>query len=110
MASISQKTKNLMRIERKANPPIEDVLKRMEYRSMIIAKPHGSHEAKLRDRYIEEENTKFNASKLYEQYQEAGITWAACVQAAKTHYIEHLHNKWSPRLKAVREEEKTNSK
>lgn len=104
---LNKKIKNLMRSERKAKSPVVDVLKRMEYRSLVTAKPRGAKEIKLAERYIEEDNTRYNAAKLFEQYQEAGITWASCVQAVKTNYVEQLHNKWSPRLKAIREEEKS---
>lgn len=108
--SISRRTYNMMRRERRANPELADVLKRMEHRQGIISSPKGKKEHELRDRYLDEDYAKQAAEKLFLQYKEIDITWAACVQAIKTNFAEQLHSKWGPRLKAYREEQKAKKK
>lgn len=108
--NVSRKVHNMMRRHRRANPTLEDVLKRMEYREGVITSPKGKKEHELRDRYLDENYTNQAAEKLFIQYKEVNITWAACVQAAKTNFAEQLHSKWGPRLKAHREEQKNNKK
>jgi len=108
--NVSRKIHNMLRRERRADPALEDVLKRMEYRDMIISSPKGKKQHELRDRYLDENYVNQSAEKLFEQYKEIGITWAACVQAIKTNFAEQLHSKWGPRLKAHREEMKEKKK
>ena len=104
--NVSRRTYNMMRRERRVNPALVDVLKRMEHRRGIISSPKGKKENELRDRYLDEDYVKQAAEKLFVQYKEINITWAACVQAIKTNFAEQLHSKWGPRLKAYREEQK----
>ncbi len=108
--NVSRRTYNMMRREHRANPALEDVLKRMEHRQGIISNPKGKKEHELRDRYLDEDYTNQAAKKLFEQYKVIDITWAACVQAIKTNFAEQLHSKWGPRLKAYREEIKDKKK
>ena len=95
-----------MRADRRANPAIEDVLKRMAHKDGVIDKPRGAKGKALRERYLNEEYVEANAAKIYEQYQVIGITWAACVQAVKTNFVEQLHMKWGPKLKVHKEANK----
>ncbi|KKN24771.1 hypothetical protein LCGC14_0891560 [marine sediment metagenome] len=104
--NVSRRTYNMMRREHRANPALADVLKRMEHRQGIIFSPKGKKEHELRERYLDENYVKQAAEKLFVQYKEINITWAACVQAIKTNFAEQLHSKWGPRLKAHREEQK----
>lgn len=108
--SVSRKVHNMMRREHRINPALKDVLIRMEHRQGIILNPRGKKEHELRDRYLDEDYTNRAAEKLFEQYKEIGITWAACVQAIKTNFAEQLHSKWGPRLKTYREEQKAKKK
>jgi len=108
--NVSRRTYNMMRREKRTNPKLVDVLKRMEHREGIIFNPKGKKENELRDRYLDEDYVKRSAEKLFIQYEEIGITWAACVQAIKTNFAEQLHSKWGPRLKAHREAEKEKKK
>ena len=108
--NVSRKIYNMMRRHRRANPELVDILKRMKYRDGIIFSPKGKKEHELRDRYLDEDYTKQASEKLFIQYKEIGITWAACVQAIKTNFAEQLHSKWGPRLKAYREEMKEKEK
>jgi hypothetical protein len=100
--NLARKTRNMLRRDRRENPAVEDVMRSYAVKQEIIAKPRGDKQRELRERYIAEEDTHYQALKLFEQYKEAGIKWAACIQAIKTNFVEHLHNKWSPRLKAVK--------
>lgn len=108
--SVSRITTNMLRRERRVNPALVDVLKRMEYREGVIYSPKGKKEHELRDRYLDEDYTNRAASKLFDDYKVIGITWAACVQAIKTNFAEQLHSKWGPRLKAHKEAEKAKKK
>jgi len=108
--NVSRRTYNMMRRERRANPELADVLRRMEHRQMIISNPKGKKEHELRDRYLDEDYVRQAAEKLFIQYKEIEITWAACVQAIKTNFAEQLHSKWGPKLKAHREAEKEKKK
>lgn len=108
--NLSRRTYNILRRERRANPALIDFLKRMEHRQGVISSPKGKKGHELRDRYLDEDYTKQAAEKLFMQYKEIGITWAACVQAIKTNFAEQLHSKWGPRLKVYREEMKEKEK
>ena len=64
--NVSRKLCNAIRRDRRANPPVEDVLKQRKHRQGIIGKPRGKKEQELRDRYIEEERVSVKAWKLME--------------------------------------------
>lgn len=100
--NVSAKIRNALRRDRRARPNVDDMIRSWSARQEIISKPRGEKQRELRERYIAQEDVQYQAHKLYDQYRDAGITWAACVQAVKTNFVEYLHNKWSPRIKAVR--------
>ncbi len=104
--NVARKVRNAMKVARRLNPPMEDVIKRMDFRNEVINKPRGPKQRELQDRYVEEDRIEHQAGKLMEQYREVGLPRSAAVQAVKTNYIEQLHGKWGPRLKAFRESAK----
>lgn len=104
--NVSKKTRNLGKAERRANRPVEDVLKRLATREEIINKPRGQKQKELQERYIQQDVIEVQAFKLFSHYKDVGFTWAAAVQSAKTNYSERVHDKWGPRLKALRDSEK----
>ena len=108
--SVSRKLCNAIRRDRRAHPPVEDILKRMEARQEIIAKPRGSKQKELREKYIEEERIELQAFKVLEQYHDVGLPRGAAIQAVKTNYIEQLHAKWGPILRKFRDSAKNNNK
>lgn len=92
--NVSRKTLIDMRKDRKAKRPVEDVLAKLRHRDEVMRRGTAKQVEKLEKAiYVED-----RATELYTQYQEVGITWAACVQAVKTDYISQLHQKWAPVL------------
>lgn len=108
--NISRKILNAMKSDRRTNPSVEDVMKRYKYRQEIINKPRNSKQKGLRERYLEEDRVDLQAHKLMDQYRDVGLSKAGAVHAVKTNFIEQLHSKWSPRLKAFRDANKGKSK
>ncbi len=104
--NVSRKTINAMAADRRANPRIQDTLKSMAARREIIRSPRSAHQKVLADRYSEEDRVEFQAWKLIDQYRDVGLERATAFQAVKTNYVEHLHTKWSPILKAHHESAK----
>lgn len=104
--NISRKICNDIRRRRRADPLIEDILKRYFHRKEIIDKPRGKKQHELRDRYIEEERLSLQAFKLTDQYREVGLSKAEAMQAVKTNYTERLHAKWSPIIQRFRDSRK----
>ena len=74
--SVSRKTIKLARREKRANPPLMQILHRQA----------GETPEK---RAIREK-----AEGLYREYASKGATWAACVQAVKTNWISQFKNKY----------------
>ena len=108
--NVARKTVNMMRRERRANPRMEDVLKRMAYREAIINRPRGDKEKELSKRYDAEDKILLQAEELMDHYRDVGLPRSAAIQAAKTNFSEQLHAKWGPRLRKFRDAEKTGQK
>lgn len=104
--NVSRKIVNLMRSERRKNPPIEDLIKKREARQLIISKPRTAKQKELRERYLEEERIEHQSYLLIDQYKDVGLSRGEAIHAVKTHFVDQLHAKWGPRLKALREAEK----
>lgn len=107
--NVGRKLLNDMARERRAHPAIEDIQKRAAHRSFIMAR-HEKSLQPLRERYENEEMVNTRANQLFYQYRAADVTWGACVQAVKTDWVPQFHSVWSPRLKAIREEEQARSR
>lgn len=104
--NVSRQSRLDLAADHRANPSLKDMLKRLAYREEIIRHPRSAHDKVLADRYLEEDRVELQAWKLIDQYREVGLTKASAVHAVKTNYVEHLHSKWSPILKAHQEEKK----
>jgi hypothetical protein len=98
--NVNQKTLNAMRRDRGFD--LHAWAARFEYRNFVMTH-NDPKSAQLRERYAREEAIEYQAWLFFEQYKDAGITWGACVHAATTNWGTQLHEKWGPRLKAVRE-------
>lgn len=108
--NVARKTVNLIRQERRANPPIEDMFKRRNHRQGIIDKPRGKKEQELRDRYLDEDRVSLQAFKLMDQYRDVHLLKSTAIQAVMTNFTEQLHAKWGPRLKNFRDSKKSGRK
>ena len=96
--NVSRKTLIELRAERKKVFNLRSWKARNDHRNFILSRHEPSY-SKLRKRYEYEEFVSGRATDLFEQYKNAGITWAACVHAVKTDWVPKLHIKWGPRLK-----------
>lgn len=109
--NVSRKLCNAARRDRRAGPNLEAKRQsELAKRGVIERKGGGEETKKLRERYEKELLTDATASRLYEQYRDAGATWGACVQAAKTDWVSSFHVKWAPMLKSVRSSEQKKHK
>lgn len=103
--SVSRKITGAVRAERRANPPVADLIKRWEYRQGIIARDKDPRVAELRKRYLEEDRINARATELYEQFKSAGASFDACVFAVKTDWVSQFINKWGDKRRAAKEAE-----
>lgn len=53
------------------------------------------------------EGIEARARELYEQFKDAGVTWAAAVQAVKTDWVAQFVVKWSAKMSALKSTETT---
>lgn len=104
--NVAKKTLNVMNSDRRTHPSVKDMMIRWNHRQEIINKPRSTKQKELRERYLEEDRVDLQAHKLMDQYRDVNLSKATAVQAAKTNFIEQLHSKWSPKLKAFREASK----
>jgi hypothetical protein len=104
-SNVNQKTLNAMRKARGFDVKAWEA--RAAHRDFVITRndPKTAH---LRTRYEKEDAVELQAWLFFEQYRDAGINWGACVHAAKTNWASQLHEKWGPRLKAIREKNSAN--
>lgn len=98
--NVNGKLLNTIRHERKASP--SDLLKSEAKKDLTLRKPQNDKERELGKRYRKEKETNTEASKLYNRFSDAGVTWAGCVQAVKTNFTEQFMDKWNKKLKEVR--------
>jgi len=101
--NVARKTLNMMRKERKTNPSMRSLIAKRAYRDEIMNR-QGNKE--LKDKIILKEKLENTALQLYETYKSAGITWSACMQAAKTDWVSELHHKWSQTLARSKDSKK----
>ena len=104
--NVSRKIVLSMAADRRLNRSPFDTERSRSVRAEIIRQPRSAHDKVLADRYVEQDRVEFQAWKLIDQYREVGLERATAIQAVKTNYVEHLHTKWSPILKAHQEERK----
>jgi hypothetical protein len=102
--NVSKKIRNGMRAD--ATPHTKSLLQRAERRAMIITKPQGDLEHKLKARYLEEDKQAPDIARALNKFGQIGLTKAEAVQAAKTNYMEALTKKWNIRLKAYLTEQR----
>jgi hypothetical protein len=106
--SVRPVSRALVKAVRHARPPhilMENQMKREAHRSFVISRRNDPKLNALRERYEIEEMAELTAARLYDQYRDAGATWAACVHAAKTDWVAQFHMKWGERLRKLREAE-----
>jgi hypothetical protein len=103
--SVSRKTLIGMRADRKLDFDMRAWKQRHDHRQFIMSRS-SKETADLRKRYEQEEMVESQATVLYEQYKDAGASWASCVQAVKTDWVSNFHAKWAPKLREVRENQK----
>lgn len=94
----NQKTLNAMRKE--TGETIRSLLDRNRTRNRIIWSPQNAAEAKLKDRFQEQNRVELEVCKLLNHYGKCGMVRATAVQAIKTNYVDKLNEKWGPKLKA----------
>lgn len=105
--NVSRKTQKAVRTERKASNDVRAVLQRDARRSLIKSS-YSKEDKILAERYKEEDKIHIEASRLYNKYSKAGLTWSAAVQAVKTDFVESLNKKWVKRLRSWNEEQRKN--
>ena len=93
---------NAVRRDGRANGGnMRSIFAKAKHREDVLAK-HGNNAAK--EKILEQDRIETLASQLFETYESAGITWAACVQAVKTDFVSELHQKWANRLGQAKKE------
>jgi len=101
--NLSRENRNALRREKSKTFDIKDWRRSQAQRQAVLERKGGDDATrKLKERYFEEEKIQKQASKLFEQYSDVGVTWAACVQAVKTDWVPSFHNVWGSKLKAVK--------
>ncbi len=108
--NVARKTVNAMRRDRRLNPAIDSIFQRMDHRRMVLSRPKDRNLAKLHKKYSTQEQVKNRAESLFKQFQGAGVTWAACIQAVKTDYIGQLEMKFGRINVKVKEKLKESGK
>tara|TARA_Y100000034_G_scaffold34222_1_gene41933 strand:- start:10497 stop:10862 length:366 start_codon:yes stop_codon:yes gene_type:complete len=98
--NVTRATKNAMKRERVTSP--ESLLQSLTIRNRIKFKPQNKQEKELSEKYFKEDDIAIKARQLFYKYQGCGVTWAACVQAVKTDYVELFQKKWNGKLAAYR--------
>lgn len=93
------------RFARPAHVLMENQMRREAHRAFVISRRKDPKLAAFRERYELEEMAEMTAARLYDQYREAGATWAGCMQAARTDWVAQFHMKWGERLRKLREAE-----
>ena len=107
--NVGRKLLNAMAKDRRENPTWEDLQKRAAHRRFIMSR-HEKSLQPLKERYEYEEMVSTRANQLFNQYKASGVTWGACVQAVKTDWVSQFHEVWSPRIKAIREDEQAKTR
>ena len=92
-----------LRKERRENPTVIDILKRMQHREFIMSRRHDPKLASKRERYEQEDSWYSTACRLHDQFGYAGATWAGCVQAAKTDWVSEFQMKWGDRIRSLKD-------
>jgi len=100
--NVSRTTRNMMRRYRKASFNARSDTDKRAHRDLIMNKM-GNQEAK--DKIIVRERNESIALQIFETYKEVGITWGACMQAAKTDWVSELHYQWSQTLAKSKEKQ-----
>ena len=95
-----------MRRSARANPTLETILDRIERRDDLLSKRSvDGNNKRAKDNLLERERVQAEAERLYDKYKDAGVKWAACVQAVKTNWIPSFENKWHDRAIAAKKSE-----
>lgn len=98
---VSRKLLNASRRDRRQDPSLKTILKRLAYREGLFSKKTTNKAtSQAREAILEAERVAFEACKLYEKYKSAGVTMDACVFAVKTDWVAQFHNKWAERAPA----------
>jgi len=97
--NVNKKIRNMVRKHRLENRPIEDVLKSMKFKQIIIKSAKTPKEKAMREKFLEEKRIESACDSLLQKYGEAGLTRAEVIHAVKTDYISTLENKWLSRKK-----------
>ncbi len=108
--NVARATILAMRRDRRLNPSVASIFQRAEHRSMVLSRPKDRNLATLYKKYSDQELVKARAEGLFKQFQGAGVTWAACVQAAKTDYVGQLEMKYGRINVKVKEKLKESGK
>ena len=108
--NVARSTINAMRVDRRLNPSVESIFQRSEHRRMILSRPKDRSLARLYKKYSEQQAVELRAEGLFKQFQGAGVTMAACIQAVKTDYIGALEMKYGRINVKVKEKLKESGK
>jgi hypothetical protein len=95
--NVSRRWIKALRLDRRANPPLETILARDNHRAMVIGRVHDPRLRDKRVRYETAASIDAQARQLYEQYAHLGVKWSAAVQAVKTNWVGQFIAKWSQR-------------
>lgn len=103
--SVNKKLRNAIRKERIPTPT--SMAQSVAFREKIIKSPKTPEERILKKKFEKDDEIITEASRLWNNFRVAGMTWAAAVQAVKTEKTEEIKTAWQKRFRAwVKQQEK----